>query len=151
MLVPTDLNALKKEINKPKEEENEEEVEKVDLRNNDYTKEDMEAAWQKFVADGNFQSLDQEVLKNPFHLEDNRVTVSIPNAALVSSFEKYRAELLHHLRNTLKNDNISLQSNVVEIAQEKMLYTDREKFEFLKNKYPALKDLQDKLGLDPEF
>ncbi len=151
MLVPTDLNALKKEINKPKEEENEEEVEKVDLRNNAYTKEDMETAWQKFIADGNFQSLDQEVLKNPFHLEENRVTVSIPNAALVSSFEKYRAELLLHLRNTLKNDNISLQSNVVEIAQEKMLYTDREKFEFLKNKYPALKDLQDKLGLDPEF
>lgn len=152
MMVPTDLNALKKEINKPKkEEESQEEEEQVDLRDTPFTPEDMEVAWQKFLEDGNFQSLDLEVLKNPYQLDGNRVTVSIPNEALVSSFEKFRGELLHHLRNTLKNGNISLQSNVVEIAQEKMLYTDREKFEHLKNKYPALKDLQDKLGLDPEF
>jgi len=39
----------------------------------------------------------------------------------------------------------------VDIAREKMLYTDKEKFEHLKKKYPALKDLQERLGLDPEF
>lgn len=151
MAVPTDLNALKQEINKPKEEESEQEEEKVDLRDTPFTPDDVEAAWQAFLANGNFQNLDQEVLKNPYDLDGNTVVVSIPNEALVSSFEKFRAELLQHLRNSLKNDHISLQSKVIEIAQEKMLYTDREKFEFLKNKYPALKDLQEKMGLDPEF
>ncbi len=151
MVVPTDLGALKEEINKPKDVENEEEEEKVDLRETPFTPEDMETAWQAFITNGNFQSLDQELFKNPYLLEGNQLTVSIPNEALVSSFEKFRGELLQHLRNTLKNDHISLKSQVVEIAQEKMLYTDREKFEFLKNKYPALKDLQEKLGLDPEF
>ncbi|MBO3700428.1 hypothetical protein [Roseivirga sp. E12] len=151
MAVPTDLNALKQEINKPKEEENQEEEDTADLRSTPFTPEDVEAAWQSFLANGNFQNLDQELFKNPYLLEGNQLTVSIPNEALVSSFERFRGELLQHLRNTLKNDHISLHSNVVEIAQEKMLYTDREKFEFLKNKYPALKDLQEKLGLDPEF
>jgi len=151
MSVPTDLNALKEEINKPKEEETEQEEEKVDLRDTEFTAEAFEVAWQDFLAKGNFQNLDQEVLKNPYQLEGTKVMISIPNEALVSSFEKFRSELLQHLRNSLKNDHISLHSKVVEIAQEKMLYTDREKFEFLKNKYPALKDLQDKLGLDPEF
>ncbi len=150
-MVPTDLNALKQQINKPKEEENEEVEERIDLRQTPFTPDDMETAWQSFITNGNFQSLDQELFKNPYLLEGNQLTVSIPNEALVSSFEKFRGELLQHLRNTLKNDHISLKSQVVEIAQEKMLYTDREKFEFLKNKYPALKDLQDKLGLDPEF
>ncbi|OEK02064.1 hypothetical protein BFP97_11275 [Roseivirga sp. 4D4] len=151
MSVPTDLNALKQEINKPKEEEAEQEEEKVDLRDTSFTPEAFEVVWQDFLTKGNFQNLDQEVLKNPYQLEGTKVIISIPNEALVSSFEKFRSELLQHLRNSLKNDHISLQSNVVEIAQEKMLYTDREKFEFLKNKYPALKDLQEKLGLDPEF
>ena len=44
-----------------------------------------------------------------------------------------------------------LKSQIVEIEKGQMLYTDREKFSYLKEKYPALKDLQEKLGLDPEF
>lgn len=151
MDIPMDLSALKAEINKPKVVKQEEEENKVDLRSTAFTPEQMDDAWQAFINNGNFQNLDQEVLKNPYQLNGTSVTVSIPNEALVSSFEKFRGDLLHHLRSTLKNDHISLQSHVAEIAKEKMLYTDREKFEFLKNKYPALKDLQDKLGLDPEF
>ncbi len=151
MNIPTDLSSLKAEINKPKVVEEEQEENKADLRNTPFTAEEMDTAWQQFLNSGNFQSLDQEVLKNPYQLEGNKVTVTIPNEALVSGFEKFRGDLLQHLRNTLKNDHIALQSKVVEVAKEKMLYTDREKFEFLKSKYPALKDLQDKLGLDPEF
>lgn len=149
--IPMDLNALKEEINKPKEEEQSEEEEKVDLRDTPYTPEDMQKAWDEFIDKGNFQNLDQEMLKNPYQLEGHTITVSIPNEALVSSFERFRADLLQHIRNALKNDHITLQSKVVEVAQEKMRYTDREKFNYLKEKYPALKDLQDKLGLDPEF
>ncbi|MFY0593732.1 hypothetical protein [Roseivirga sp.] len=91
------------------------------------------------------------MLNQSYELSGTKVTVTVPNEALVPGFEKIRVELLRHLKSTLKNDHISLQSVVVELDREKMRYTDREKFEFLKEKYPALKDLQDKLGLDPEF
>lgn len=154
MNIPTDLGALKAEMNKPKVEENskeESEEEKIDLRNSEFTPDDVKRVWQDFIDQGDFQVLDLEVLNQSYELAGTQVTVSVPNDALVPGFEKIRGELLKHLRTALNNDHISLQSEVVELDQEKMLYTDREKFEFLKKKYPALKDLQEKLGLDPEF
>lgn len=154
MNIPTDLGALKAEMNKPKvAEKSQDELEEVkaNLRSNEFTPEDIKTAWQGFIDKSDLQVLDLEVLNQPYELAGTQVTVAIPNEALVSGFEKIRGELLKHLRTALKNDHISLQSVVVELNQEKMLYTDREKFEFLKKKYPALKDLQEKLGLDPEF
>ena len=91
------------------------------------------------------------ILKEPFELKGTDITLNIANEALVPSFEKVKADLLAALRNTLENDTIALNIRVVELDQSKMLYTDQEKFEHLKQKYPALKDLQEKLGLDPEF
>jgi len=149
-----DLSAVQAAMNKPKTEEASSEKieeEKVDLRSNEFTPEDVRQVWKAFIDQGDFQVLDLEVLNQPYELAGTQVTVSIPNDALVPGFEKIRGELLKYLRTALKNDHISLQSVVVELDQEKMLYTDREKFEFLKRKYPALKDLQEKLGLDPEF
>ena len=102
------------------------------------------------MAKDGLQKLEKELL-NEFHLENHTVTVSIPNEALTVSFEKFRSDLLQHLRDALQNDHIMLKSQVVQIEKEQMLYTDREKFNYLKEKYPALKDLQKKLGLDPEF
>jgi hypothetical protein len=77
--------------------------------------------------------------------------VNIPNEALENTFEKFKGGLLTHLRDKLKNDHITISSVVVEVKKEKMRYTDREKFDYLKEKYPALRDLQDRFGLDPEF
>lgn len=90
-------------------------------------------------------------LKEPFELEGTDITLNIANEALIPSFEKVKADLLAALRNGLENDSISLNAKVVEVEPSKMLYTDHEKFEHLKRKYPALKELQEKLGLDPEF
>lgn len=154
MAIPTDLSALQADMKKPKvEEKSQEETEEVkgELRSAEFTPEDVKRVWQEFIDQGDFQVLDLEVLNQSYELAGTQVTVSVPNDALVPGFEKIRGELLKYLRTALKNDHISLQSAVVELDQEKMLYTDREKFEFLKKKYPALKDLQEKLGLDPEF
>ncbi len=154
MSIPTDLNSLKAAINQPKEDKESDTPEiAVNLRSNSYTKEELDKIWAEFTAGFEAKSMHHEVLilKEPFRLEDHKIIVNIPNEALESTFEKFRGDLLIHLRNSLKNDHISLTSEVVEIVREKMLYTDREKFEHLKKKYPALKDLQEKLGLDPEF
>ncbi len=91
------------------------------------------------------------ILKEQYALSGSEITLSIANEALVPSFEKVKAELLTALRNSLENDTITLRSQVVQIDKSKMLYTDQEKFEHMKKKYPALRDLQEKLGLDPEF
>lgn len=91
------------------------------------------------------------ILKEKYKVKGTEIMVSIANEALEPSFEKIKSDLINFLRDGLENDTLTIKSQVVEISREKMLYTDQEKFEHLKKKYPALRDLQDKLGLDPEF
>lgn len=100
-------------------------------------------------AAGNHQEV--MILKEKYHVEGHAITLEIANEALESAFEKVKADVLQSIRDGLRNDTITLKALQVQIDKEKMLYTDQEKFEHLKKKYPALKDLQEKLGLDPEF
>ena len=151
MAIPTDLSALKAEINKPKVvAEDVDTAEEVNIRNSAYTSEAFDKAWKNFIALDKLQPLEKELL-GEYKLENHTITVSIPNEALTVGFERFRANLLQHMRDALKNDHLMLKSEVVQIEKDQMLYTDREKFTYLKEKYPALKDLQEKLGLDPEF
>ena len=84
-------------------------------------------------------------------MKETEITIDITNEALIPTFEKIKFDLINELRNKLQNDLINVTAKVVEVEKGKMRYTDSEKFEYLKDKYPALKDLQEKLGLDPEF
>ncbi|NVJ47769.1 MAG: hypothetical protein HWE07_11600 [Cytophagia bacterium] len=154
MAIPTDLNSLKASMQKPEDEEKEDEPQVVGaVRDTAFTPEQLAESWQQFVAKRQELGLQQEllILKEPYSVEDKHITVPIANEALEPTFERFRADLLLFLRDSLQNDHISLSSEIREIEKGKMLYTDREKFEHLKKKYPALKDLQEKLGLDPEF
>lgn len=154
MAIPTDLNSLKASMQKPEDEEKEDEQQVVgSLRDTEFSPEQLAETWQQFVAKRQELGLQQEllILKEQYSLEDKHITVPIANEALEPTFERFRADLLLFLRDSLENDHISISSEIREIERGKMLYTDREKFEHLKKKYPALKDLQEKLGLDPEF
>ncbi len=67
------------------------------------------------------------------------------------TFDHLKAELQGYLRKALKNNKIFVEAIVEETAREDMIYTNKEKFAHLAKKYPALKDLQEKLGLDPDY
>jgi DNA polymerase-3 subunit gamma/tau len=154
MDIPTDLSALKKVISKPKEDIQEKEKEPTGpTRQKSFDAATLQREWMAFVEQRHKMGLTQEVLilKEPYTLNGEQITVTIANEALEPTFEKFRGDLLQFLRDRLENDLITVRSEVREMEREKMLYTDREKFEHLKRKYPALRDLQDKLGLDPEF
>ena len=122
-------------------------------RQNAFDADQLKLAWKGYMAEMEAAGRHQElvILKGSFELEGTDITLNIANEALVPSFEKVKADLLAALRNGLGNDGISLNAKVIEAEPSKMLYTDHEKFEHLKQKYPALKELQEKLGLDPEF
>ncbi len=96
---------------------------------------------------------DQEIilLKEPYSLEANKVVVKLSNEVLKITFDHLKAELQGYLRKALKNNKIFVEAIVEETAREDMIYTNKEKFAHLAKKYPALKDLQEKLGLDPDY
>ncbi len=91
------------------------------------------------------------LLKEPYELQDNKVALKLANEVLHITFNEIKAELQQYLRQKLKNGTIVLEATVTEIEDEQMIYTNREKFDYLKKKYPALQKLQDELGLDPDY
>lgn len=153
--IPTNLNAAQEIVNEP-QIQNEESVVEKDIaakRSNPFTDEDLQNHVSNFIEEFETKGLHHEalILKEKFDFAENIITVRISNEALESTFERMRSDLLYQLRDNLQNDHIQLKSVIIEPEKKDMLYTDKEKFEHLKKKYPALKDLQDKFGLDPEF
>jgi len=122
-------------------------------RSNAFSEIELQDQFNAIIMDFEAKGLHHEalILKEPFDFHGHEITLKISNEALESTFERMRSDLLSSLRDHLQNDHIVLKSVIIEPDKKDMLYTDKEKFEHLKKKYPALKDLQDKFGLDPEF
>ena len=91
------------------------------------------------------------LLKEPYVLDANKVIVTLSNEVLNITFNYLKSDLQGFLRKSLKNNKIILEAIVQETAREDMIYTNKEKFAHLAKKHPALKDLQEKLGLDPDY
>ena len=62
-----------------------------------------------------------------------------------------KTELTAFLREKLKNSSILVAGELKESEDKKMMYTSRDKFEYLLEKNPALKEMKERLGLDPDF
>ena len=62
-----------------------------------------------------------------------------------------RGELLEFLKKNLNNYQISLQTRIPENHKEVKPYTDKEKFEKMAAKNPALNKLKEQLDLDIEY
>jgi len=62
-----------------------------------------------------------------------------------------KSELAGFLREKLKNSTIVVVGELKEQEDRKVIYTNREKFDYLVNKNPMLKELKDRLGLDTDF
>ena len=91
------------------------------------------------------------LLKEPYTLDETKIIVKLSNEVLKYTFNNIKVELQAFLRTNLRNNKIVLDSIVEEIDNEEMMYTNKEKFEHLAKKYPAIKELQQKLGLDPDY
>jgi DNA polymerase-3 subunit gamma/tau len=62
-----------------------------------------------------------------------------------------KTDLVSYLRESLGNNSLQLRSLMIEMAANKMIYTNKEKFEAMAQKNPLLVELRDKFGLDPDF
>jgi hypothetical protein len=62
-----------------------------------------------------------------------------------------KSELSAFLREKLQNSTISVMGELIGADEKKVIYTNREKFDYLAEKNPLLKELKDRLGLDTDF
>ena len=122
-------------------------------QNEDFTKEDLDKYWQAFITIKKEKGKGQELmlLKEPYALNENKVIITLSNEVLKITFDRLKADLQGYLRRNLNNSKLVLEANIEIKAREDMIYTNKEKFAHLAKKHPALKELQQKLGLDPDY
>jgi DNA polymerase-3 subunit gamma/tau len=62
-----------------------------------------------------------------------------------------KSDLTNYLREHLKNSTILVEGSVMEADDKQMMYTSRDKFDFLLGKNPLLQEMKERLGLDTDF
>jgi DNA polymerase-3 subunit gamma/tau len=117
----------------------------------DFTSDMLRQAWldfagsrKKYVAE--FQLLNQEV-----SLRGHEVVLHLHNSFQETLLNTLKLDLGSFLRERLNNSRIVVTGELQFTEEKKIIYTNREKFEHLAQKNPALKELKDRLGLDTDF
>lgn len=99
------------------------------------------------------RSMELAVLKQPFELKGNEVFFQLAGEIQKDIFSKAKPDILKFLRKKLNNYKIELnfEINVEAVSPGKKLYTSTDKLTYLRDKSPALKELQKRFGLETDF
>ena len=107
--------------------------------------------WTEFAEQRKGQVAEYQLLKGKIALEKNEVTLSLNNPIQEPLLHAIRTSLIGFLREKLGNNSVMVSGVLRQEAPEKVIYTNKEKFEHLAEKYPLLKELKERLGLDTDF
>lgn len=134
--------------------ENEPKGSNINIGSDAVTIEQLKAEWKAFLEklkregrDSEYSTLNQQV---EFH-EDLSIILTLPNSFQTHIIEGFQLELLTTLRTNLNNGKIQLKTEIEKIESKKMIYTNKEKFDYLAEKHPNLKELKMRLDLDTDF
>ncbi|MDR3134295.1 MAG: DNA polymerase III subunit gamma/tau [Prevotellaceae bacterium] len=121
-------------------------------RHERFSQEQLSAAWGKFIlACENDLRLNSALkIAKPVLQEDCRITCFSANQSQKEWIEStQKSRIIDFLSNELQNDDISLELQVIpQEQQENLLYTNEQKFNYLKENYPMVAQLKQKLGLE---
>ncbi len=120
--------------------------------NEPFTEQQLQEAWTTFAEQRRKFQAEYQMLTQPFELNGNQVVVNLLSPVQETMLDNIKIELASYLRERLRNSNIQVTGRVSTTPDDsKMMYTARDKFEYLAEKNPILKELKDRLGLDTDF
>jgi hypothetical protein len=111
----------------------------------------LRKTWEEYTEQRKAQVGEFQILQREYQYEPPVITIQLLNPVEESLLDNFRRELTQFLRDRLRNNDITLASALQSREGKKVIYTAREKFEHLAEKYPYLHELKDRLGLDWEF
>ena len=83
---------------------------------------------------------------------EHHIELAVDNPIQVDQFNEMRVEFLADLRRRTGNPRLTVQPVVTEAAPTSpKLYTSTDKFEYLAERFPALREAKQRLGLENEF
>jgi DNA polymerase-3 subunit gamma/tau len=107
--------------------------------------------WTEFAEQRRGQVAEYQLLKGNIALDKNEVVLSLKNPIQEPLLHAIRTSLTGFLREKLGNSSLMVSGVLQQSTMEKVIYTNKEKFEHLAEKYPVLKDLKERFGLDTDF
>ncbi|MEJ1240330.1 hypothetical protein WBG78_19470 [Chryseolinea sp. T2] len=116
-----------------------------------FTLEMLHAAWEEFAVTRRALQAEYHLLSQPFDLSGTRIELHLLSPVQETMLNGFKADLIGFLRTKLKNDLIQVTGVIRAADEKKMIYTPRDKFEYLQGKIPILKEFKDRLGLDTDF
>lgn len=84
-------------------------------------------------------------------MDGNTIVVDLLSPVHETMLNTIKSDLTAFLREQVRNTSIQVTGRLLEGHEHKIIYTNREKFDFLAEKNPILKELRDRLGLDTDF
>jgi len=111
----------------------------------------LESSWKEFAEQRKKFQAEFQMLSQPIELNETQVIVHLLNPVQETMLTGLKSELTTFLRDKLKNSSIQVIGELREVDEKKMKYTDRDKFEFLLDKNPLIKEMKERLGLDTDF
>jgi hypothetical protein len=116
-----------------------------------FTEEALRAAWMEFAETRKKFQAEFQMLSQPYELRDKLIVVTLLSPVHETMLNGIKSELSAYIREKLKNNLLQVTGELKSSDERKVIYTAREKFEYLAEKNPLLKELKDRLGLDTDF
>jgi DNA polymerase-3 subunit gamma/tau len=115
----------------------------------------LSAVWKQLADERRAQDKmsDYMVLNRAVAADESHViTLTVDNPVQVVQFNDFRAEFMAELRRRTGHPGLTVQTEVASAAPTgRKLYTSNDKFAYLAEKYPALQEMKQRLGLDADF
>lgn len=120
--------------------------------NEPYTEEQLRAAWDEFAATRKKYQAEFQMLSQPYKLLDGKhIVVSLLSPVHETMLNAIKIDLTAFVREKLRNTSIQVSGELATSDEKKIIYTNRDKFDYLAEKNPILKEMKDRLGLDTDF
>lgn len=119
--------------------------------NEPFTPEQLHLVWMDFAEQRKKFQAEYHLLIQPTEIRGNQIIIQLLSTVHETMLNNFKSDLIAYLREKLKNNTILVVGELREAEEKHMLYTPRDKFEYLLEKNPVLKSMRDRLGLDPDF
>lgn len=99
------------------------------------------------------KEIDYILLNQHIALKEDGVTIPLTFMSPIQEdqLNAIKAELLQRLRHRLRNSSISVEVTIEKEERNRRPYTPTEKLNYLGEKYPLLRELTQRMGLDPDY
>lgn len=135
--------------NQPKADKQEDQPEKKEDK--DFTPDQLKAVWDEYANQRRNRQAEYQMLTQPYEIKGTQIVISLLSPVQETLLNNIKSDLTGFLRERLHNNSIQVTGTVQVNDDKKVIYTNREKFEYLAEKNPILKELKDRLGLDTDF